>query len=61
MQISINNQGSIVILTPLDNEAKDWFEESVNIDQMWCDGYVIEHRYAPDIIDGFIDAGGSVV
>lgn len=44
--------GSIVILTPLSQEAHDWLNENIDVEnaQWYSKGVVIEHRYANDII-----------
>lgn len=44
--------GSIVILTPLSQEAHDWLNEHIDVEsaQWYSKGVVIEHRYAGDII-----------
>jgi hypothetical protein len=61
---SLQDHGSICILTPLTPAAKDWFNEHLPVDnsetQFWAGGIVIEPRYVPDIISG-IQSDGLLV
>lgn len=55
------NHGSITILTPRNGAARQWIEDHIPADATtWCDGIVIEPRYAQDILDG-IEADGLQV
>lgn len=48
---TINNQGTIFIFTPLTPEASAHADERFPDDcMMWGQGYVVEHRYADDIL-----------
>ena len=52
-KFEINNQGSIFLFTPLTEDAKSWWQENVSNDcQKFGNAFVVEHRYAYDIIDG---------
>ena len=52
-KFEINNQGSIFLFTPLTEDAKLWWEENVSNDcQKFGNAFVVEHRYAYDIIYG---------
>ena len=53
------DHGSVVILTPVTDDAKEYASDMLPEDtQRWAGGYVIEPRYADDVIglllrDGF--------
>lgn len=55
----VNDQGSIIILTPTSEAAIEWCDTHLPDDaQRWGpNGYVVEHRYIQDIIDG-LEADG---
>lgn len=56
--ISLNNQGSIVILTGVTPEGSAWLEENLDPEAMrWGGGYVVEPRYVGAITDGAADDG----
>ena len=52
MEFDIRNEGSLVLFTPLDDAAKEWWEENVESAQTFGPAYVVEHRYASGIIEG---------
>ena len=52
-QFKIRNEGSIILFEPLTSAAQDWWSSNVDPDaQTFGQSYVVEHRYAPDIIEG---------
>jgi len=52
-QFKIINEGSIILFEPLTDAARTWWSSNVNPDAMTMgQAYVVEHRYAPDIIEG---------
>ena len=56
--------GSVCLLTPLTDAARDWCDEHIAADaQRWCGAFAIETRYGPALIDGINEAGltGEVV
>lgn len=54
------NEGSIILISPHSEAAKEWWSENVSADaQRFGDAYAVEHRYAGDIIQGMLDAGLS--
>lgn len=57
----VNNQGSIVILTPTSEQAVEWCNNHLPEDaQRWGpNGYVVEPRYIQPIIDGLEAEGFS--
>ena len=47
------NEGSIVLFEPLTDAAQDWWSSNVDPEaQTWGRSYVVEHRYAGDIMEG---------
>ena len=58
---SFVDHGSIVILKPLTSAARSWASDHLPDDcARWGSGYVIEHRYFADVLDG-IDGDGLVI
>jgi len=52
-QFKIINEGTIVLFQPLTSAAQDWWAGNVDPDAMtFGNAYAVEHRYAPDIIEG---------
>lgn len=58
----INDQGTIVLLTPQSEAAKAWATEHIHAEpwQMFGPAYAIDHRFAQAILDG-IEADGLTV
>lgn len=55
------NGGSIFLLTPLTEAAKDWVNLHIPDDAQWFwPSVVIEHRYVDDILDGLTEDGLAV-
>lgn len=49
----VQNEGSIFLLHPLSESARDWIEEYLPEDRMTFGGaIVVEHRYIADIVRG---------
>ena len=58
--ISIENHGSIFLITPLTPAAIAWIEENIGADngyQPYFPAVVIEHRYIADIVAGIQNDG----
>lgn len=54
----VRNEGSIVLLTPDSDAAYDWCDEHLPEDAMRFGlSYVIEHRYADEILTGILGEG----
>lgn len=54
----VQDEGSIVVVTPVTPAAKTWVAEHLPVDvQTWCGGVVIEHRYAFDVLYGIVNDG----
>lgn len=59
--IKVQNEGSLVLLTPISDEAVAWFDEHLPKDALtWGNATVVEPRYVEDILKGFAaDLGGD--
>jgi hypothetical protein len=56
--VAVLNAGSLVIITPITEEAQQWCEEHLPADApMLGNGYAVEPRYAPDILLGMSEDG----
>lgn len=56
------NHGSIVTFKPLTDDAQEWCEEKLQGEDtlMFGGAYVVEPRYADDIMEGIINDGLTV-
>ncbi len=63
MDMQFSNHGSIWIMEPLSDAAREWVSEHIPEDaQAWGkNGIVIEHRYVYDIMVGATNDGLTVV
>lgn len=58
---TLNDHGSIFILTPLSETANSWCDEYLPDDaQRWGAGYVVEPRYIEPIVSGIVADGMSI-
>jgi hypothetical protein len=59
--VSINNHGSVCMVSALTDAAKDWVNEHVHLEdwQMWGAGvtFACEPRYVDNLIDGMVNDG----
>lgn len=62
--VSIRNEGSIVLFTPESDAAREWVEEHIGQHigqdtgfQPYWPTVVVEHRYAADVADGMAGDG----
>lgn len=56
--ILARDEGTIWLLTPATERAREWFAEHVEDGPQWGDGdYVVEHRFVRDIVEGAFGAG----
>ena len=52
-EFKINNQGTLILFTPLTDNAKQWWTDNVDSNcQTFGNAYCVEHQYANDIIKG---------
>ena len=58
VDFTLTDHGSIAVITPMSDTAKDWVESFISDDAQWFDnGFVVEHRYVDDIVERFIELG----
>jgi len=57
----INDQGSIVLFTPVSEAAQEFATEAFANAMTFGTAYVVEHRYADDIIADLTDNQGFTV
>jgi hypothetical protein len=58
---TIHDGGSIVLLRPVSNAARDWADTFLPPDaQTLGPSIAIERRYIGDIVEGIIDAGLTI-
>ena len=61
MDLELTDHGSIVMLRPISDEAREWTDEHIPDDAMWMGGSVaIEPRYVGDIVEGILNDGLTV-
>jgi len=62
MDLLIQNEGSIVVITPLTSSAKAWIDDNCELESwQWLGASLaIDWRFAEDIINGMKDAGFNV-
>jgi hypothetical protein len=54
----VENHGSLVLVFPITQDAKDWLDENVRGEQQWFgSGLAVEPRYIADLIAGMYEAG----
>lgn len=59
--ILVTNHGTIFIVIGISAAGKAWLNEHMPEDaQRWGSGYVVEHRYIRDIVDGAQNDGLTV-
>ena len=55
-------EGSISLLTPLSDAARDWTDENIGDDAQWHGhGFAVERRFIEDVLVGIIIHGGMTV
>lgn len=57
--VVVHGGGTVFIVTPITQAARDWVADSVNVpDYMrFGQGFAVEHRYVQDIIEGMQNDG----
>ena len=60
--VSVNDHGSVIGLTPMSEAADAWFSENVAAEpwQCWGPTVWVDHRFADAIIEGLREEGFSV-
>ncbi|MEC8484194.1 MAG: hypothetical protein VXY99_10270 [Pseudomonadota bacterium] len=51
MKFNIINHGSLIGFTPVDDTAQAWWDKNIQECHQMGDQYLVEHRFAYDIID----------
>lgn len=58
MDFTLSGGGTIYLLRPQTEAARDWVDTYLPDDAQWLGGAVaIEHRYVDDIVEGFTADG----
>ena len=61
IDFSLYDGGSVFLLTPISDEAKDWAKEHLPEDtRTFGRGFAVEHRYIKDIVDGMTSEGLTI-
>lgn len=59
--LTVSDQGSIFILTPVSDAGREWVDKNTPGDAMtFGEGIVVEHRYIETIVLGAINDGLEV-
>ena len=54
----IQNEGTVLLLRPLTESAREWVAESISPEhQEFAGAVVVEHRYISDIMQGIVAEG----
>jgi hypothetical protein len=57
----VADHGSVILLSPISGDAKDWVDDHLPDDAQWfAGGIAIERRYFPAIYEGILDDGLSI-
>ena len=57
---SVEDHGSILLVTPNTDAAKEWWETSVDGGQSFGPGFAVEHRFIHNISHAILDAGMTI-
>lgn len=64
LDVTVSNHGTVAIITPLTEAAKEWVCEHLSLEswQFWGgnDGFACEPRYVDHIVEGMINDGLAV-
>lgn len=61
MDFELTDHGSVSLLRPITDEAREWIDENIGDDAQWLGrGLAIEHRYVGDIVEGILNDGLTV-
>ena len=60
--VKVEDHGSVILLTPLTAEAREWFEQNIHSEGwQWFGGSLAaEPRYVADVVEGLNNAGFAV-
>jgi len=57
---SVEDHGSIFLVTPHTDAAQEWWDENVDGGQSFGPGYAVEHRFIQNISYAILDAGMTI-
>ena len=58
VDVHIAGGGSVYLVIPLTDAAREWIEENVGGETTWFgDGLAVEHGYIDDLVDGMAGDG----
>jgi len=61
LDIELRDEGTLLVFSPLTDAGRHWCREWLPFDcPRWAGGYVVEHRFADDIIYGMTCDGLEV-
>lgn len=62
VDVSLFNEGSIVLFQLNTEAAREWVSEHVDPAATWFgNSLVVDHRYVDDLVDGMLDAGLELI
>lgn len=53
----VQYEGTISVIYPTSERGNDWVDDHVAVEARWGSGFVVEHRFVSDIVNGALDAG----
>ncbi len=59
IDVEVSNEGSVVLFTPLTEDARAWIDENVQSESwQWLGASLaVDHRFAMDLLNGMAGAG----
>ena len=61
LDVELRDEGTLLVFSPLTDAGRHWCREWLPFDcPRWAGGYVVEHRFAVDIIYGMTCDGLEV-
>ena len=61
LDVELRDEGTLLVFSPLTDAGRHWCREWLPFDcPRWAGGYVVEHRFADDIIYGMTCDGLEV-
>lgn len=60
IDVEVDDQGSIILFRLATNAARTWWKHNVSHGHVVGGRYVVEHRYAGDIVEGMMEDGLNV-
>ena len=62
VNIEVRDEGTVVLITPVSKQAKKWVNENVQVESwQWLgQGFAVDHRYAPYLLQGMEAEFGGI-